>query len=77
MEQHIHSFPLWLIAIIIIKIWDFAWKIFALLKAARNNHTAWFVFILIFNTAGILPIIYLFIQRKIDRMQSSIKIEDQ
>jgi hypothetical protein len=41
------------------------WKIFALLKAAKNNHLAWFVFILLFNTAGILPIIYILMQKKI------------
>jgi hypothetical protein len=64
MEQHYHSILLWLIPIIIIKLWDFAWKIFALLKAAKNNHMVWFVFILLFNTAGILPIIYILIQRK-------------
>jgi hypothetical protein len=66
MEQHIQSILPWLIPIIIIKIWDYLWKIFALLKAARNNHMTWFIFILIFNSAGILPIIYLLIQRKID-----------
>lgn len=74
MEQHFHSILPWLIPIIIIKIWDYIWKFIALLKAAKNNHIAWFVFILILNSAGILPIIYLLIQRKIDRMPSSIKI---
>jgi len=64
MEQHFHSILLWLIPIVIIKIWDFFWKIFALLKASKNNHIVWFVFILLFNTAGILPIIYILIQRK-------------
>ena len=77
MEQHIQSILPWLIPIIIIKIWDYVWKIFALLKAAKNNHMAWFVFILILNSAGILPIIYLLIQRKIDRMPSSIKTNEQ
>jgi hypothetical protein len=70
MEQHLYSILPWLISIIIIKIWDYIWKIIALLKAARNNHLAWFVSILIFNTAGILPIIYLLIQRKNNSMHS-------
>ncbi len=72
MELHFHSFLQWLIPIIIIlKIWDYVWKIFALLKAAKNNHMAWFVCILIFNTLGILPIIYLLIQRRISNIQSN------
>jgi hypothetical protein len=67
MEQYFHSMVTWIIPIIIIKLWDFAWKIFALLKAAKNDHMVWFVFILLFNTAGILPIIYILIQRKNSR----------
>lgn len=33
----------------------------ALWHSARNKHTAWFVCLLIFNTLGILPLIYMFI----------------
>jgi len=55
----------WLITIIIIvSIWDAVWKLIAMWKAARNNHLAWFICIAIFNTIGILPIIYSLIQRK-------------
>jgi hypothetical protein len=28
-------------------------------KSARNNQLAWFICLAIFNTAGILPIIYI------------------
>lgn len=45
-------------------IWDLAWKGFALWRAARNRQPVWFLFLLILNTAGILPIIYLLISRK-------------
>ena len=76
MEQDIHAFLPWLVIILLIKLWDYVWKIFGLLKAARNYHMVWFIFILILNTAGILPIIYLLIQRKIDKMPSSVKIDD-
>jgi len=69
MEQHFHYFMPWLIPIIIIKIWDYVWKIVALIKAVRNNHIAWFVFILIFNTAGILPIIYILMQKRKNSIQ--------
>jgi len=44
-------------------IWELVWKGFALWKAARNNHAVWFVCIFIFNTLGILPIIYLLLNR--------------
>jgi hypothetical protein len=50
----------WLIVVIaILALWEFVWKIIALWKAGRNNHLAWFICIAIFNTIGILPIIYL------------------
>lgn len=47
---------LWLIPLM---IWEMIWKGIALWKAGRNNHLTWYVFILILNTAGILPIIYI------------------
>jgi len=49
--------------IIVLVIWELLWKGIALWKAARNNDSAWFVFILIFNTLGILPIIYILLHR--------------
>ncbi len=45
--------------LILLAIWDGVWKAIAMWKSARNNQLAWFVCIVIFNTAGILPIIYL------------------
>jgi hypothetical protein len=48
----------WLVIILLI-IWEGVWKAIAMWKAARNNHLAWYVCILIFNTIGILPIIYI------------------
>ena len=44
-------------------IWELTWKGFALWRAARNNHIVWFVCIIVFNTVGILPIIYLLLNR--------------
>jgi hypothetical protein len=71
MEQYLHSMLAWLIPIIIIiSIWDAVWKLIALWKAARNNHLAWFICIAIFNTIGILPIIYILIQKKNNSTQS-------
>lgn len=48
------------ILLALIVIWSLIWKGIALWKAARNSHTAWFVIMLIVNTAGILEIIYIF-----------------
>jgi hypothetical protein len=45
--------------IIVIAIWDGVWKLIALWKSARNNQLAWYVCLAIFNTAGILPILYI------------------
>ena len=41
-------------------IWEMAWKGIALWRAGRNAHLAWFICLFIFNTLGILPIIYIF-----------------
>lgn len=48
-----------LVVIIILGIWEMIWKGIALWRSGRNNQLAWFVCILIFNTVGILPIVYL------------------
>ncbi len=57
-----------LIAIIgIAMLWEMVWKGIALWKAGRNNHLSWFLAIFIFNTLGILPIIYIaFFQKEPD-----------
>jgi hypothetical protein len=51
----------WLIPLLIVLIaWDLAWRGVALWRAGRNAHLAWFICLFIFNTVGILPIIYIF-----------------
>jgi len=51
---------------IILGIWELAWKGFALWKASQNKQRNWFIAILIINTIGILPIVYLkFFQKKL------------
>lgn len=47
------------ILIFMVVVWDLVWKSIALWRSARNNQTGWFVVILLLNTVGILPIIYL------------------
>ncbi len=50
---------LFVCAIILIAIWDGVWKLIALWKSARNNQLGWYICLAIFNTAGILPILYI------------------
>ena len=56
-----------------ILVWDLVWKGIALWKAARNGKTVWFVAMLIINSVGILPILYLLLvddKRKQKRLKS-------
>lgn len=49
----------------VIIVWDMIWKGIALWKAGRNNQFGWYLCVLIFNTIGILPMVYLvFFQKK-------------
>jgi hypothetical protein len=50
--------------IIIVAIWDGVWKLIALWKSARHDQLAWFICLAIFNTAGILPILYILLFQK-------------
>jgi hypothetical protein len=54
------TWPVWLIVLfLVIVTWSAVWKAIALWKSARNNQVAWFVVLCIFNTIGLLEIIYL------------------
>jgi hypothetical protein len=66
----LNDIPLWLsLLFIILALWESIWKGLALWKCGKNNQLVWFVCIFIFNTVGILPILYiLFFQRKHVRM---------
>lgn len=43
----------------ILILWELIWKGIALYKAARNKQDFWFILLLLLNTAGILPILYI------------------
>ena len=49
-----------LILIMLAVVWDMPWKGVALWRAGRNGHLIWFIALLVVNTLGILPIIYIF-----------------
>ena len=57
-------FVLFLAVLILLAIWDGVWKVIAMWKSARHNQLAWFICLAIFNTAGILPILYLMLFQK-------------
>jgi len=53
-----------IILIVAVIIWSSIWKGIALWKCGRNNQLAWYIVLLIFNTCGILEIIYIIWFRK-------------
>ena len=44
--------------------WSLVWKGLALWKAAQKKEVSWFLAILILNTLGILPIVYLILKKE-------------
>ena len=62
------------IILMIIIIWSGIWKAIALWKSARNKQIPWFVVLCIFNTIGILEILYLaFWQKDKNSAKSVVK----
>lgn len=53
--------------LIVFIVWELIWKGLALYRAGKKQQLVWFIFILILNTMGVLPIIYLIISRKQDK----------
>lgn len=62
--------PSVILIFVLICVWEAVWKGIALWKSGKNRQMPWFVCIFIFNTLGILPIIYLlFFQKKTERVR--------
>jgi len=63
------------IIILLLVIWSLFWKGYALWKSAKNDQIRWFLAILIINTVGILPIIYLkfFQEQKLKENKNCLK----
>jgi hypothetical protein len=61
------------VIIIVCVAWELIWKGFALWRAAKNNQKAWFICFIIFNTVGILPIVYLLLNRTKKRVFNTIE----
>ena len=45
--------------LVIVSIWTLIWKGMALWHAARSKQKGWFIVMLIINSMGLIPIIYL------------------
>lgn len=58
---------LWLAPLL---LWELVWKSLALWRAARNSQKGWFIGLLILNTAGVLPIVYLLLNRRSQQNKS-------
>jgi hypothetical protein len=63
MNMDANHLPVWLgvliPVIILLALWDGVWKVISMWKSARNNQLGWFICLAVFNTVGLLPIIYL------------------
>ncbi len=64
MLNAINLIPLDPLTIGLLIAWSIFWKVLALWHAARNNQLAWYIWLVIINTAGILEITYLLFFRK-------------
>ena len=51
--------------LVVILIWSLTWKFLALWKSARKGSVAWFIVLALFNTVGVLPILYIFVFSKL------------
>lgn len=62
--EFLTSSYVWLIPLVVIlSLFDAVMKAIAMWKSARNNHLIWFVCIAVFNTVGILPIVYIILDK--------------
>jgi len=62
---------IWLFLVAI--TWSAAWKLVALWKSARKGSLVWFIILAVFNTVGILPILYIFVFSKMKSAEFKTK----
>lgn len=48
------------VLVALVMVWTILWKCYSVWVASKNNDKKWFIALVIFNTAGILDIIYIF-----------------
>ena len=58
--MYLEDLETWQLSLILLAIiWELVWKGIAMWRAAHNGHKGWFVAMLIINSVGLLPLIYL------------------
>ena len=63
------------IILLLLAVWEAVWKGIALWYSARHNHKRWFICLVIFNTVGILPIIYLLWFKPKEKNENIVRVE--
>lgn len=61
MTYHLTNTQIYLIAIL--AVWELIWKGLALWRAAKRRQPGWFIAILLINSAGLLPMAYLLLNK--------------
>ncbi len=61
------------IFLMILVIWEIVWKGLALWFASKNNQKIWYVAILLINSIGIIPLVYLVFFRKDKKLIEALK----
>lgn len=67
--MHYQITTTWAVTLGLLAIWDITWRGFALWRAAQLRSSNWFIALLVINSVGILPIIYLYNTKPADRKQ--------
>lgn len=62
MDYHLATGTVWLL--VVLGVWELVWKALALWRAARLHQKAWYIVILIINSVGVIPIVYLLVSKK-------------
>ncbi len=61
------------LSLIVVSLWSLLWKGLALWYSGKNQQKGWFIVMLILNTAGLLPIIYLLWFKPKDEAKKEVK----
>mgnify|MGYP000603166184 CR=1 FL=1 len=64
LENMLENLDNYLPVLVLLAIWELVWKGMGLWKSAQRKQKVWFVAILIVNSMGILPIVYLLLNPK-------------
>ena len=66
-----------IVIFMIIGVWSLIWKGLSLWKSANKKSLIWFIVLLVFNTAGILDILYIYVFSKINLKKGKKESESQ